>query len=659
MTAVTATAENLADNGSVVGIQASVVRDSTVYQVFRTDSPLRKYEVGVRFLEDGLPARARELINEAIARSHDNSEVRFHAVLALLSKRAYRDLDAAERESLARLPHLLAGYADDRWTRASRVVLRLVACADGSTGSAGTDHADALAALRALPPQQQDKIVRHLDLIMTGVLKDDLWAETRRRAYDGRGGGHRTDRVWSYFHPEPAEPLVRRITPNATTPRDTVQAVLATGAAAVAVGYLGWLVVRHGTVPLALAFLAALVATVVAARTGIEWRYRTRRLAMKDRDLIGQRGVGRAPEAGFAKRVHEAFAHYFARYVPKGLDRDSWLADTAGIRATLRDEVVVLYRERGVPVERIHWLIRYLVSEVSRGWAAGAQWTYRERYRTEPSTKLLCLVSVAVLIPTTVGVLYTVVPTAPVAAPVAAIAALVAGRIALGRWAFITGERQRVAEDERDRDQAIEDRAMAFQRWKGKLDARRPTENEMEQWLNHDRTALLDDALRHYHLAWRDIIAHGFLQTPATRYKRARVRGGPWRYSRYDLRLFLITRDGVREVSTVLDFERSAFQGQERNNFRFDAVSSVHVATTERNGYVMRLTLTNGPTRDIRVVDPPLPDAGSDEERSEEFPELNLDAAGFAHTLHILEGIAAEGRTWMHRDPHTGARQAV
>jgi hypothetical protein len=157
-------------------------------------------------------------------------------------------------------------------------------------------------------------------------------------------------------------------------------------------------------------------------------------------------------------------------------------------------------------------------------------------------------------------------------------------------------------------------------------------------------------ALRHYQLAWRDIIAHAVLQAPAKRYKRARVHHGPWRYSKYDVRLFLITQDGVREVSTELDFEHVEFNGQERNNFRFDAVSSVHVVETSELSYTLELTLTNGPVQNIRIVDPndQQPDPG---ENSRTFSRINLDTAGFAHALHILEGIAAEGRNWIDRIP--------
>ncbi|QTR04629.1 hypothetical protein J7S33_07195, partial [Saccharothrix algeriensis] len=68
---------NTAEAGATVGIQAETVHNSTVYQVLPDASPRQKFEVGVRYLEDGVPVRARELINDAIAHGYDNGEVRF------------------------------------------------------------------------------------------------------------------------------------------------------------------------------------------------------------------------------------------------------------------------------------------------------------------------------------------------------------------------------------------------------------------------------------------------------------------------------------------------------------------------------------------------------------------------------------------------------
>ena len=82
-------------------------------------------------------------------------------------------------------------------------------------------------------------------------------------------------------------------------------------------------------------------------------------------------------------------------------------------------------------------------------------------------------------------------------------------------------------------------------------------------------------------------------------------------------------------------------------------MSSVDVSRIGKYGRDLDLTLNNGPTRNIHVnareAVLPVPDTDEDPET---FAKVNLDTTGFAHTLHILEGIAAEGKEWMKRDPY-------
>lgn len=465
--------------------------------------------------------------------------------------------------------------------------------------------------------------------------------------------------MWAYFHPDPIPLRVKHPAEDSTTPRDRFHAVSCSGLFVIAVGCLGRSVLVHATPLPILAYLLALAAGYVGASNGLEWRYRTERLRVKDRDYFGGRRINQAPEGGFASQVDHSFTHYFGRYVPKNTNREVWLAKTAGIRNTLRNEVVELYREKRTGVDRINWLIRYLVGDVRKRWEAGTLWEYRKQYKTEPSTKVWCSFSLAALVPSAANVIVAAIQTDPLPAAIATIVALASGRVATVRWLHIISERRRLKEDGREYERDSEARQAAYQRWKDKLDSTRPSEGEMETWLNCDKKMFLDDALRHYRLAWRDIIVHGFLQTPAKYCKRARVHGGPLRYSKYDIRLFLITQDGVREVSTELNFEQASTNGQQRNNYRFDAVSSVHVAKASKSSYTLELTLTNGPTRNIRVTDPEMRQPNHDENPTPlsdinlDASDINLDAAGFTHTLRILEGIAAEGKNWISRDPHT------
>ncbi|MBV8893054.1 MAG: hypothetical protein JO266_13985 [Acidobacteria bacterium] len=375
---------NTAEPGSTVGIQAEQVHNSIVYQLLPDASPRQKYEVGVRFLEDGVPGRARELINEAIAHGHDDGEVRFHWVLAMLSKRSYRDLTSEELEQLRRTPSVLERYADDEWKRALQVICGLL----GSLLGSGSDPGLALMELHALQPHQRDQIVRHLDFVLTGGLKDTLWADTCQAATHDQFSNDRVDRVWAYFQPDPIGPRVREPAEDFTIPGDRFWAVTWSGLFVIAVGYLGWAIVVHATPLPMLAYLVALGSGYVGARNGLEWCYRAERLNVKDRAYFDLRRVNQAPEGGFASRVDHSFTHYFAIYVPDGVDREVWLAHTAGIRRTLRNEIVELYRESRIGVDRVNWLIRYMVSDVKKRWNKGTLLEYREQYRIKPATKM-------------------------------------------------------------------------------------------------------------------------------------------------------------------------------------------------------------------------------------------------------------------------------
>ncbi|MGH8527481.1 MAG: hypothetical protein ACREXY_25710, partial [Gammaproteobacteria bacterium] len=188
-----------------------------------------------------------------------------------------------------------------------------------------------------------------------------------------------------------------------------------------------------------------------------------------------------------------------------------------------------------------------------------------------------------------------------------------------------------------------------YERWKAFVDATRPSETQMETWLTCDKTLFVDEVLRHYQLSWRDIIIHTILMTPVRPYDRAREKGGPWRYSRYSLRLFLVTRDGVREVNTEFDFADSTRTNEQRSNYRFDALSSVQVTERDNVGYDLELVLSNGPARKIRVKDTDTHQLAPDE-NAQELTNINLDAAGFAHAFRLLEGIAADGKRWIERN---------
>jgi len=651
-TAPRETTHNVAESGAMVGVQGRVVHNVNVYQMPPDATPRQKYEIGLRFLNDGVPFKAVDLIEQAMAAGLENAEIRFHWVLAMFSKRSYRDLNRLERDRLDELAERLRAYPEGEHRRALEAISELIAHFSGEGGSVETAEKRIL----ELEPDLLTSIQRHLQTVLSGATKDKLWAEARKRAQEERTAHGRLDRVWAYFHPEPIPARTLPPEENQTDPLDGPYATAATALSALAAGYLGWLLLSAGELTALLAYAAALAAGWFGARDAFEWRYRADRLTLEERRHFPQFAPSRPRGTGFAREVSHAFDHYFARYRPSGSDYSLWLAETAGIRAHLRAEILELYREKRVTADRVRWLIAYLAKDVRRRKTAGTLYEYRERYRVPFAMRVRCALALTLALVAAFDVLVTAVPLAPLTATGALLMAVCSGVYATRQWYRIRSEERRYEEETADFEQRKSERHDAYLSWKGKLDSIRPSESEMETWLDCDKTILIDEALRLHRLSWSDVIAYALLQGHGGRAKAGRAKGGPWRYSRYELRLFLITKDGVREVSSGLDFARAAFSGRERDNYRFDALSSVHVSERNEERHVLELTLTNGPTRNINVTDTAsmaslLETVQSDEvDFPEDLPQMNLSAAGFEHALRILEGIAAEGKGWIERD---------
>ncbi|WP_393058850.1 hypothetical protein [Streptomyces sp. LN549] len=640
---------NSAAFDSTVGIQAETVHNSNVYFVHPDASPQEKYKVGVRFLEDGIPSRSRDMISDAMAHGHDNAEVRFHWVLAMLSARAYHDLSTEEIQRLHHASGLVRTYAEGEWKDALSVVFELLAMLSTADG----DAERVLERLLALPPRRRDAILHHLDLVLTGGLKDSLWAENRERAESARFGNDRVQRVWAYFEPDPIGP--RALPPRPSTTAAAQAALPArAGLFVVVTAFLWILALVVSPAAAVVELLIALGAGLTAAHFGRGWWYQEHQQKAKNREShIPYTGDPAFAGEGFTNRVRHSFDYYFSTRVPHGLASHEWLGHTAHIRNNLVAEIALLYRESRISVDRVNWLIRHLAEDARDRHNKGTLFDRRHQDRTPVIAKALCVVALVTLGITTLALFGTVASgtdaSQTLLAVLAVIGAIWSGRAAASLWLEARGEERRLAEETQEYQERLTTRQVAYQNWKSFLDTTRPSELEMETWLTCDKTLFVDEALRHYQLTWRDLITHTILMTPARPYKRGRAKGGPWRYSRYSFRLFLVTQDGVREISTEFDFTDSKRGNEQRSNYRFDALSSVQVTEHAHSGYDLELVLTNGPARNIRVKDADTHQMAPDE-NAQEIAEINLNAAGFIHTFRLLEGIAADGKGWIERN---------
>ncbi|MFJ7279842.1 hypothetical protein [Kitasatospora sp. NPDC098663] len=640
---------NSADHDSTVGIQAGTVHNSNVYFVHPDASPQEKYRVGVRFLEDGVSSRAREMITDALAHGYDGAEVRFHWVLAILSGRTYHDLSTEEVHRLHYTSGLLRIYAEGEWKEALRVTFDLLAVLSATSGETGA----VLKQLHDLPLRQRDAILRHLDLMLTGGLRDDLWAETCERAAAERFGNDRIRRVWAYFAPVP---IGARAAPPRPSTAAAARAALPVRAALFAFSSaLLWALALIADPAKAIAeVLVALGAGLTAALSGVRWWGREPRP-----DPTAGAGARHDPisaEGGFTNSVRRSFDHYFSVRTPYGFTAEAWLAHTAPVRGSLAAEIADLYRESRIGVERVTWLIRYLAEDTRNRHNNGTLFEDHRQDRTPARTKALTVAALALLATAALAAFGTVVSGAasprPLWAFLAVLGAAWSGHATASRWLEIRREEHRLARETQRYQEQLTARQIAYERWKELLDVTRPSEQEMETWLSCDKTSFIDEALRYHRLTWRDLITHTVLVTPARPHKRGRVRGGPWRYSRYVFRLFLFTQDGIREISSEFDFSDATRKNEQRSNYRFDALSSVQVTENADIGYDLELVLTNGPTRKIRIKDAEAHQLAPDE-NAQEISEITLSAAGSTHTFRLLEGIAADGKGWIERHSPT------
>lgn len=645
---MTATATNVAQDGAWVGIQA----ESVIFhnEQSDTESPEELFRRGVSYLESNIPGEARKLFEEAAARGYQTNEVRFYRLLALLSRRTLRQLSDEEFDHLTAICRGIDRLdGDDEWTAGLRAILRLVS----SSQSADPDRI--IKELDSLNPRQRDLILQHLGTLLEGPIEDHMWQRRVEQAKTERMAGDRAERIKLFFTPEPEPPEIG-LRPRAAIPLGTwLGAVVGAAVFVAATGTIGSLLVEHGAALPMLTYLVALGGLTAVVVAGAERHYRQHRLRAKEAELNPAHIP--ASDSRFARQVERHLERYFGRYLPRDMDRELWLAHTAGIRARLRDELVATYQDRHISVERIAWLIRHEASEAKQRWDQGVFTAHRIDLRAPVRHTVSYTAGIAVLVSAAIMLTPPVMRTAPFVGALALLLAVGSG-VPTTRTAFrIATELRRVRADYAEQIQRAERRRMAFKRWQEKR-ARKPSDAQLAAWLECDRTLLVDEALQHYGLKPSQVIAHAFIEAPGPWARRQRDPGRPWRYTTYRLLLFLLTDDGVRQLDIILDFEAGRARVAQRLNYRFDAVAAVSVDGTAPEPQTFVLTLINGEPIRLRVMEPAEGDT-FDGEDPRRLSQITLDASGLALTLTILEGIAAEGKEWIkHRHRRADKRLA-
>lgn len=656
--------QNNAEAGSYVENQAQEIIHHNYFSSDGDDTAQRQFEIGRRYLGAGSPREAEALIREAILRGYEPAEAHFHWVLAMFSKRSFRDLGSDERDRLEKAPTTWPFYPEeDRYARALEALGMLI---HHLLGDSEVDTQEIEEKVLALDPDLYDKITRHLDEVLGGVTQQRLWDRTLGRAQEARFANDRKGRARYYFEPIPAKPRKGAPRPGYEAPGGNPAEVTGIGVFVFATLALCWLTLASGSVVAILALAVLLPASAVVGRDAFQWRYGADRATLNEErhEGTGLPEGSSGDEKGFVGKLRNSVRFYFAKYRPAEVTIDEWLGSTAGIRKGLCAELAESYREQRTPVDRINWLLRYHAIEAKKSFDAGTFDAYGAVHRVEWRVALRfagCLVAAVCA-----GVMLFRGGT--LGAQLVLVVFAVSGSVAVAVGYRLYRAWRSSQEDDEEAEALKERRMHEFDRWSQKVRDRFPSEREMETWLLSDITVLIGKVLREGNWKRSDIISHAVLRQPGTGWSRRCVSGGPWRYSKYQLRIYLVTVDGLREVTADLDFKTGNFGEESRENFQLDNITSVKVTEEVGGGRVLAVMLNNGDPRIVRVTEgaaPPKRDEGGapeepfgeDEiaEAEEPDPEVlksvkvNLDATGFDHALRMLEGIGADGKGWIER----------
>jgi hypothetical protein len=627
-------------HGAVAGTIHGGVHNN-YYQVPEGATTEEKFDIALRYLASGQATTARRLLSEVTAVVPDSPRVWFHWLLAFFSGRTLRELSPEDRQSWTAASQQIAALPRSGWSPGVDVIQRLAA-ASGARTADGVTVSEILRDIDRLDAAMRSGVLRHLERVLQGSLKDELWHRGVEQAEADRMAERRQERVWKFFEPDPVEPRTRPVRPPEVTAGHLGVAVLATAAVVGALATIGWLALERGDTSALVALTLAVIAAGVAVGNGAEWRFRAERLRTEERQRRAARFPGTGRPGGFAYQVDRMYLRYANRFAPDGPERAAWLVDAYAPLSRLRDELVEVYREQRVPADRTKWLIRYQVRELRRQWADGTLVDHRQRWSVPAAVRALTVGGTVVAL---VCLVWGVQAAARhdllrTAGAVFVTAAAAWAAVAVGLR--ILAENRRAALEEFDRQERMTTYWFEFQRWERRL-SDRPEDMEVAQWLEGDRRVLLEQAMRMYRLKWSDISAYASLEARGEGSRRARAKNGPWRYSRYKLLVFLLTTDGVRQITVELNFARATFHHWERTNYRYDAVAAVRVSLGDDGAREFHLFLVNGADIEAAVTEPG--QAGADEDPGI-LADGAQDATGLRNTLFVLEGVAAEGRSW-------------
>jgi hypothetical protein len=728
-----------ADNAQVGALIAFVTGDVDMYEVREGQERQAEYKVALHFLKGGSGTRAATLIREAVdsGLATDGvtapNDVAYHWVLAILSGRSYEQLGPDDFEAINRA----RGMADrqkpeDDLLQAHDFMCRLLESRRWQAESDAPDPAfrHLLADYLSLTSRPSSATVsfaedfdRHLTLMLVGGIEDQTATAMADRARGGRMSDERTQRAWKYFEPEPVPPRLRTTTEPALPMGSKILAGLA-ATLGLAGAVLALAVLQEGGVLRALLVAVIIaIAAVMTARSRISYLAAMERIADRDNDF-GQRHLGRyarplppsddsgqvgsseepaneaaaekarldpARRAKFIRMLSIHLNDQFAQSAPRvPSTRRKWDADTAGLKVSMKRQLLAQYHEPELAPGGLNWLVTQRVREIAKMQSEGTLRKYQEELAPRARDVLGFALGVVVSVVAWGYALFLLL-TKNAAVAVLAVAALMLAAfvMVLSRIDVYLVERHRLDADQQEAAAQLKTEEAEYQSWVEKLEGR-PTDDEMARWLDYDKIHLRQLAMTQLGLSSRDVLMHTAVTGPAAQCVLVRAPFGPPRYSVYQVTVFLLTKAGVRLIRMTLDFRTGKVYNQFRRSFRYNMITSARatetgvrydtgrreVMPTPQNPWTLgqegseaatrqdelrrsisegsailsqdfALSLRSGERISFMVENL----AAAFDDRSTEDPisllDLALETSGLAVAFEILEDISGDGAQWV------------
>lgn len=645
--------------------QGGVIHNVNLYQRAPGDRPNDDLRRGIDLLVAGLPRQAAKSFVAAYEGGLRSNALWFYWTLAILSGRTEIDIAVDEYDQVVNCLDLTDHERPDRWSDGMRAVQRLLDLTFESRDS-GLDQSaleEVLHRIRGLDPEIRSAVRRHLDVIVNGRITHALWEEYRAEVARIRTSGDREDRAWKFFIPDQAPP--RPPGPDPYRPRGREVSFAAAGLV-IAVAVSWTMLVQLPDLIAGFMLLAAVVSAVPAFYCGMRLASNARRVSDLRLELRGMVYDPRQPILGeypFNKEFMGLLDEAFRRYPPPDFALEWWMTETEAFRRTVSLSVTESYLGHATPA-RLRWLAEHIARTQAAHATRPAGRLLDPRFGVPFEFGAVWGLVCAIVLYTAAMVFTSVLVDASVSVETVVLGLFLGSALmfAIPDGARLAAGPGGARERRQRRDGEFRQAAQTYQYWTDRL-ADRPGDREMADWLAADLSWIRLEAMDRLRLPYADVIAHFSISEGTEGAQAARVRFGPVRYSFYNLRVFLLTENGVRVYKVTLDFADGTYFYATTDNFRYDMIVSAGVVEMgpRRGGlqpgaqgghvhppvHALRLQLHGreinivvGDDRGRTLVDGAGEDSGA-------LLRLELESSGAEHGLRILQSVAGEGKGWI------------